>query len=414
VVVHQERGRPRALGIALLATALVTALVTSLVTWVGLVLVGHPRQSSTPLPRSTGPLVTTVTPMTGSTEFAMTGRTQGAIDHALLSHAVDRAPDGVVIVDGDGIIHYANDSMSELVGRPDGSLLGRSVDELVPDTVRAHHADLRASYNSAPSQRPMGSGLDLQLRRVDGSLVPVEISLSPLVHDGQRFVIAAVRDVTERNENQRRLAAANAKLTLLDERERIGRDLHDVVLQHLYGVGLSVQATAIRADADVTHRLEQVVDEIDRIISEVRTIVFTLGTATGRGPFGQELADVIAQASRVLGFTPGVRLEGPVESVISDDIRSELVATMREALGNVARHAQATQAHVRVGLDEGNVTMSVVDNGVGPPPTSGRSGGHGLPNLRARAESLGGRCELRTSEGGGAELWWSVPFDLRP
>jgi PAS domain S-box-containing protein len=351
--------------------------------------------------------------MTGSTEFASGGRTQAAIDHALLSHAVDRAPDGVVIVDGQGVIHYANDSMSELAGRPDGSLLGRNVDELVPDAVRGRHGDLRASYDEAPSQRPMGSGLDLQLQRADGRLVPVEISLSPLLHEGQRFVIAAVRDVTERNENQRRLAAATRKLALLDERERIGRDLHDVVLQHLYGVGLSVQATAIRADADVTHRLEQVVDEIDRIISEVRTIVFTLGTATGRGPFGQELADVIAQSSRVLGFAPAVRLEGPVESVLGDDIRSELVTTMREALGNVARHARATQAQVRIGLHDGQVTMSVVDNGVGPPAPTGRSGGHGLPNLRARAESLGGRCELRAAQGGGAELWWAVPFGDR-
>ena len=334
-----------------------------------------------------------------------------SLDHALLSHAVDRAPDGVVIVDDAGVIHYANDSMGELVGRPDGSLVGRRVDELVPDTARAHHAELRAGFNSAPSQRPMGSGLDLQLRRLDGALVPVEISLSPLVHDGHRYVIAAVRDVSERNENQRRLAKANEKLALLDERERIGRDLHDVVLQHLYGVGLSVQATAIRTEGDLATRLEQVVDEIDRIISEVRTIVFTLGTATGRGSFGQELADVMAQSSRVLGFTPAVRLEGPVESVLSDHIRSELVTTMREALGNVARHAHATQALVVVTVEERRVTMSVVDNGVGPPPERpGGAGGHGLPNLRARAESLGGTCELRVADGGGAELRWWVPF----
>ena len=334
-----------------------------------------------------------------------------ALDHALLSHAVDRAPAGVVIVDDAGVIHYANDSMGELVGRPDGSLVGRRVDELVPDSIRGHHAQLRAGFNAAPSQRPMGSGLDLQLKRHDDVLVPVEISLSPLVHDGQRYVIAAVRDVSERNENQRRLSKANEKLALLDERERIGRDLHDVVLQHLYGVGLSVQATAIRAEPDLAGRLEQVVDEIDRIISEVRTIVFTLGTAAGRGTFGQELGDVMAQSSRVLGFTPSVRLEGPVESVLSDHIRSELVTTMREALGNVARHANATQALVVVTVEEGSVTMSVTDNGVGPPPDrGGAAAGHGLPNVRARAESLGGVCELRAAEGGGAELWWCVPF----
>jgi two-component system, NarL family, sensor histidine kinase DevS len=335
-----------------------------------------------------------------------------ALDLALLSHAVDAAPDGVVIVDGDGVIRYANGSMSTLSGYPDGSLVGRNVDELVPDAVRARHADLRASYARAPSPRPMGSNLSLALRREDGSLVPVEISLSPLVHGDERFVIAAVRDMTERLENQRRLTVANEQLALLDERERIGRDLHDVVLQHLYGMGLTVQAVAAGAADDTSGRLERIVDDIDRVIAEVRTIVFTLGTANRVGTLGQELADVMAQATRVLGFTPSLRLEGPVESALADEIRGELVTSMREALSNVARHAHATQASVIVSLTDGHVTMTVTDNGVGPPPGAG-SGGHGLPSLRARAGALGGTCALEPAEPNGAVLRWTVPFTSR-
>ena len=185
-----------------------------------------------------------------------------------------------------------------------------------------------------------------------------------------------------------------------------------MVLQHLYGMGLSAQAIASSADPDVARRLEAVVDDVDRIISEVRTIVFTLGPAGRRGALGQELADVVAQASRVLGFTPGLRVEGPVDSVLSDEVRSEMVASMREALGNVARHAKATQAGVLVELVDEMVVMSVTDNGVGPPEDDATiRAGHGLTNLTARAAAFGGDCSLLARQGeAGAVLRWTARF----
>ncbi len=340
-----------------------------------------------------------------------------ALDSQLLVHALDRSPDGVLIVDIDGVIHFANASIGSMAGRAAEEFVGRSVDELVPESLRPAHREHRRAFADSPSQRPMGSGLELMLLRRDGTLVPVEISLSPLEHGGDRYVIAAVRDVTERIEGQRRLAAANEQLTLVSERARIGRDLHDVVLQHLYGTGLSLQAVAATAEGDLAERLDGVVDDIDRIISEVRTIVFTLGTSGSAssgadGSFGQELADVMAQASRVLGFTPALRLEGPVESALAPEIRTEMVASMREALGNVARHAEASRVEVLVELAGGQVTMRVTDNGKGPPAdlAGAYRGGHGLTNLRSRASSLGGSCALTAGPGSGAVLIWSVPY----
>ena len=332
-------------------------------------------------------------------------------DPALLTHAVELAPDGVLIVDHDGVIVYANRSMLHLAGVDE--LVGSNVDQLVPDAVRSHHSELRDGYTVTPTQRPMGAGLDLALKRADGVNVPVEISLSPFKH-GDDYVITAVRDISDRLESNRRLIAANEQLALVGERERIGRDLHDVVLQHLYGMGLSVQATVAGASEATASKLEIVIDDIDRIISEVRTIVFTLGTAGHRGALGQELADVVAQASRVLGFTPSLRLEGPVESVMSDEVRTEMVASMREALGNVARHANASLAHVLVAVIDKSVEMTVTDNGVGPPTDQAALlGGHGLANLQSRAAGFQGVCTLEQRDpdaGPGAVLRWSVPY----
>lgn len=330
-------------------------------------------------------------------------------DTALAIHAVDFSPDGVVVVDSDGQIFYANEAMQSLVGS-DSSLVGRSIDELVPDAVRSHHADLRASYVAHPVRRPMGTGIDLSLRRTDGTELPVEISLSPFDENGL-YVIASVRDVSERRRNEQRLAAASQQLVLLDERERIGRDLHDVVLQRLYGTGLSVQAIGAGTDEMTRARLDGVIDEIDRIISEVRTIVFTLGNSGQRGALGQELADVVAQASRVLGFTPALRLDGPVESVLSDETNTEMMASLREALGNVARHADASTVEVTIAVEGDHVVMLVSDDGVGPPDMSGQPTiGNGLVNMQARADALGGACTLGTGPTGGATLAWSVPY----
>lgn len=330
-------------------------------------------------------------------------------DPALLSQAVELAPDGVLIVDHSGTIVYANRSMHALSGYDD--LTGRNVDELVPAPVRHGHAAMRAGYNHHPAQRPMGAGLELALQRADGRSLPVEISLSPFDH-GKDYVITAVRDISDRLENQQRLTAAHEQLALVGERERIGRDLHDVVLQHLYGMGLSVQATAVGADEVTAGRLEAIIDDIDRIISEVRTIVFTLGSAGHRGALGQELADVMAQASRVLGFTPALRMGGPVESALSDEIRTEMVASMREALGNVARHANASSAQVQVEISGDQVVMTVTDNGVGPPDDADAlRGGHGLANLQSRAATFGGDCTLVVGPNGkGAVLRWYAPF----
>jgi PAS domain S-box-containing protein len=327
----------------------------------------------------------------------------------MLLHAVELAPDGVLIVDNEGIIVYANAAMHQLSGHD--SLAGRAVEELVPDALRSRHTGLRSGYQAEPAQRPMGAGLELVMKRADGWELPVEISLSPFEHGG-RFTITAVRDVSDRLEAQRRLTAAHEQLALLSERERIGRDLHDVVLQHLYGMGLTVQAISAATSDDVKERLDLVVEDVDRIISEVRTIVFTLGPAGERGALGQELADVVAQASRVLGFTPGLRLEGPVDSVLSAEIRTEMIASMREALGNVARRADATEAQVLVAVDQGAVVMTVIDDGVGlPADESELQGGHGLHNLQQRASNFGGACSLSSrADRSGAVLRWTVPF----
>ncbi len=322
---------------------------------------------------------------------------------------IDELPDGLVVCGRDGTIRVANGRLVEMSGYALEELVGTSIDVLVPTRSRDKHAPLREGFVQGNRARPMGPGMQLSLQRKDGSEVPVEISLSPLRAGDRDGVVAIVRDVTERLRAESVLKTTSDLLTLAGERERIARDLHDTVLQRLFGLGLELQATAIRAQADVSERIERSVDEIDLIIREIRTAVFTLGSAGREGSLGQELATVTAQAKRVLGYSPRVRMDGPVETAITPEIRTELLASLREALTNIARHAGATEAEVELVATD-VLTLRVLDNGRGVPTELGTSSGNGLHNMAERARLLGGGCTLSPRPDRGTELSWWVPL----
>lgn len=335
--------------------------------------------------------------------------TRNELDDRVVRAVVQDSPDGLLICDESGRIRYVNAALCEITGHTSDELVGQSVDELVPMAHRSTHAEHRSQFHKAPRTRPMGRGLSLTAMRKDGTEIAVEISLSPVHTPDGTLTIASVRDITDRLEQSDRLRAAAELLALSSERERIARDLHDTVLQRLFGLGLELQALGMRAEPTVTDRIEGAVDEIDRIIREIRTTVFTLGSAQRAGSLGGEIGNVIQQATRVLGFTPRLRIDGPVESLVSPEVRIEMVASLREALGNIARHAHASEAIVELTVDD-LLELSVRDNGVGLPDGFETSAGNGLRNLSARAELLGGECTVANTGSGGVLMRWRVPL----
>ncbi len=333
----------------------------------------------------------------------------GELDDVILRRALDESPDGVLICDHDGVIRYTNKALSAITGFTENELVGQLVEKLVPGRHHDHRRQ-RARYAAHPRTRPMGANLQLLANRSDGSEVPVEISLSPVVSAEGSFTIASVRDISGRLRAEERLRQTRDALTLSAERERIARDLHDTVLQRLFGLGLELQALGMNTGASVAERLDTSVDEIDRIIKEIRTSVFTLGAAERAGSLGQELGDIINQSSRVLGFTPRLRIEGPVEHMLDETTRVDLVATLREALANIARHSRATSASVDLVVADNRLSLRVIDNGIGPPASTDGVVGNGLRNMAARAASHDGHFVLEAGEDGGAILHWSVPL----
>lgn len=330
------------------------------------------------------------------------------LDDDVLRHSLDQSPDGLLICDADGTIMYANTALCVMTGYPASELIGGPIERLVPADRRDHHVARRRGYAEQPQIRPMGRGLTLSATRADGSEVPVEISLSPIEGPRGTMTIASVRDISERLADAEKLRDTHEALALSGERERIARDLHDTVLQRLFGLGLELQALGVKAASDVAPRLETAVDEIDRIIKEIRTSVFTLGAARRDGSLGQEIGTILAQSSRVLGFAPRLRIEGPVENMVGPALRPDLTASLREALANVARHSEATEASVEIVLEDVLLTMRINDNGKGLPHPESRSSGNGLQNLRARALGHRGYCTVSSEPGRGTSVEWVV------
>jgi signal transduction histidine kinase len=200
-------------------------------------------------------------------------------------------------------------------------------------------------------------------------------------------------------------------LAVLEDRERIARDLHDTVIQRLFATGMSLQGLSrLTKDTQVADRIQQAVDDLDDTIRDIRGAIFAL-QAHERGEQSVRVM-VLALASEaipMLGFEPRVHFDGPVDSAIEADLFKHLLATLRELLSNVTKHARATAVdiYLRVGVD---VSLAVIDNGAGI--TSERKGGHGLRNLRQRARSLGGELILEPAEDHGTVATWRVPRSL--
>lgn len=210
--------------------------------------------------------------------------------------------------------------------------------------------------------------------------------------------------------NQQLMAAERASARD-DEQSRMAADLHDVILQRVFGLGLALTSLGFRQPR-LSAELDPLIDETDSIVRGLRAVIFDLTQSTAAvrsgdaGSLSAAVSEIVENSAAALGFTPDFCVEGPVDRYSDGEAGPELQAALREVLSNVARHAQASVCSVRVTADEDGLVLTVSDNGTGI--AAGAAHGHGLTNIRSRAERLSGHTAFRDL-GPGTEIEWEVP-----
>ena len=448
---------------------------------------------------------------------------------AIVWQALEQAPDAMIVCDAAGIIRHANATAEVMFGHRRDDLLGQPVELLVAARLRPAHVIDRNQFLAEPASRPMGAGLALTALHRDGYEIPVEISLAPVVGEARKFVVAVIRDVTERHRLAEEIAAqrdhlativdalgdglievdlasgsvllvndrfcemvgharaeiishgasgpwlvkpaidelltrsatgpgrfdvtlrhrggarfpaaltlarmgsaterptfvavfhdltaelaaaqalssAQARVAVADEHDRIARDLHDTVIQRLFATGLGLQGAADRND--VRERIERSVIGIDDAIRDLRTSIFTLRQPVLDMGVSDSIRTTAEEARRILDCPLLVDISPEVDRHVPPKLRGDLVAVVRESLTNVAKHAAARTVALTVDIEGGHLMVHINDDGVGFAASSVISG-QGLRNLKERAESLGGTCELSTAPGNGTRIVWSLPL----
>ncbi len=210
---------------------------------------------------------------------------------------------------------------------------------------------------------------------------------------------ALAMQLSEAREDQRRLA-------VFEDRDRIGRDLHDLVIQRLFAVGLGLQGITRMVDRpEVVTRLDQAVDDLDATIKDIRRAIFGLSSLETAGDVQAEVTRLVERAAATMKLRPTLRFEGPVRSLIGPELAPDLLAVLAEVLSNASRHAEATAIDVSVEAADG-IVLTVRDNGRG---ITGATVESGLANIRTRAEQRGGSLVIESAAGEGTTIVWSVP-----
>jgi signal transduction histidine kinase len=309
--------------------------------------------------------------------------------------------------------HAAGENAAQAVGLvlPESSLSAKVLENGEPVAVADFSHDTRVAQVAREHLGlgpavifPLGSGGSvrgvLTVGRNPGSL-PLPQPVVELVGSFANQAAVALELADARRDAE--------QVSVLQDRERIARDLHDLVIQRLYATGMSLQgAMPLISRPDVAGRVSRAVDAMDETISEIRSAIFALQERPdAKEPTTREqILEVIDEITGPLGYAPSLRLVGDLAGSVPADAATQMLTALREALSNAARHAAASRVDVSIEAN-GSLVLMVRDNGRGMTGSTRRSG---LANLAQRAEELGGAMTVGPADGGGTELRWQVPL----
>ena len=342
----------------------------------------------------------------------------------MLHNLVDAAPDATVVINEDGNILFVNKQLENIFGYERRDLIGKTIGTLVPERFHEIHSQHQMQYFREPKVRPMGSGLELHGRRKDGTEFPVEISLSPLQTLDGMLAIAAIRDITERIEAERKMRQLTILLSKAEQRERrrISQLLHDDLQQRLYAVKTELSMVADKIRKQDWDGLQKIFADLDQSLAESISITRNLSVEINPVmPEGEGLADTLAmlcaQMQRQYSLNVALKTDG-VKTNFDDDLNVLLFQAVRELLFNVVKHAETLQAAVTLEQLDDQICITVSDQGKGFDSVAVLNDlgiAHGLLNIRQRLELMGCQMEIISDSGAGTRvaICCPTPVELR-
>jgi len=310
--------------------------------------------------------------------------------------------------------HGAPDGMAQAIGHhPEGlGILGLLIAKPEPIRLRdltkhpqafgfpAHHVDMRSFL-----------GVPIRLRdSVFGNLYLCEKRSAEEFTEEDEALAVSLAAVAAVAIDNARLHARLQDLAVIEDRERIARDLHDKVIQRLFATGMGLQGLTRTLDEIAATKVDQAVDELDAVIAEIRTSIFDLEARPASRPnLSAAVLDLVDRVVRDSNVEPTVVIEGPLHERVAPELGEDLLATTRELLTNVVRHANARRVEVRIDVTD-DLLLEVHDDGIGISLEREPQRGHGIANACARASARGGHATVTAHHEGGTIATWRVPL----
>lgn len=321
---------------------------------------------------------------------------------AILKTAVE----GIITIDERGLIESMNPAAVKIFGYKPSEVIGKNVNILMPSPYHEQHDVFIANYLKTGRAKIIGIGREVSGRRKDGTIFPMDLSVSEIMLADRRLFTGFVRDITDRKQLEKEILEISAR-----EQRRIGQDLHDDLCQQLAGIELMSRAleqtlaTKSKADSD---RVGQIAAHVRNVISHTRSLARGLAPVTleseGLMSALDELAVNIKRSFNVAGH---FRCAPPV--LVEDQaVATQLLRIAQEAVSNAIRHGKATEIVIHLKEEQRRIVLTVLDNGTGFPKTLPKQKGMGLRIMQSRAGMIGGTLVIGNNSTGGARVVCSV------
>lgn len=319
---------------------------------------------------------------------------------------LDTAVEGIITIDERGLIESMNPAAVKIFGYKPSEVIGKNVNLLMPSPYHEQHDGYLANYLTTGRARIIGIGREVSGRRKDGTVFPMDLSVSEVRLTGRRLFTGFVRDITERKKLETEILEISAR-----EQRRIGQDLHDDLCQQLAGIELMSQAL----EQTLAPKSKPDADRVGQIASHVRNVIkHTRSLARGLAPVTLEseglmaaLDELAANTKRSFNVEGRFRCSPPV--LVKDQaVATQLLRIAQEAVSNATRHGKATEIVIHLKEQRGRINLVINDNGTGFPKTLPQRKGMGLRIMQSRAGMIGGTLVVENNPSGGARVVCSV------